>query len=187
MFILYVRLVFVNNKKQVMKRMVFAFAVMMISVMTMGQKNGIDAFFARYEGLDGFTTVDISGDLFSLLADVSEDPELKETELDISSVKVLSVNEEYDKGTINFFEELRSTIEGGGYEELMMVKDSGNDVRIIVKTKGKIINELLIVSGGRNNAMVQIKGRFEKKELAKLSHANIEGVSYLEELENDAN
>lgn len=167
--------------------MVFAFAVMLISVSSMGQKNGIDSFFARYEGRDGFTTVDISGNLFKLLADTSEDPELKEVDLDVSSVRVLSVNKEYNSESINFFEELRNTIERGGYEELMMVKNTGNDVRIMVKTTGKVINELLIVSGGKDNAMVQIKGHFEKKDLVKLSKVNIEGVSYLEELEGEVN
>lgn len=167
--------------------MVFAFSVMLISVCSMGQKNGIDSFFARYEGRDGFTTVDISGNLFKLLADTSEDPELKEVDLDVSSVKVLSVNKEYNSEPINFFEELRNTIERGGYEELMMVKNTGNDVRIMVKTTGRVINELLIVSGGKDNAMVQIKGHFEKKDLVKLSKVNIEGVSYLEELEGEVN
>ncbi len=187
MFLKQIRLVCINTKIQVMKRMVFVFSVMLISACSMGQKNGIDAFFARYEGREGFTTVNISGDLFSLFADVSEDPELKEINLEISSVRVLSINDEFDNGTINFYDELKNTMEKGDYEELMMVKDSGNDVRIMVKTSGRIINELLIVTGGKDNAMVQIKGRFEKKELAKLSHANIEGVSYLEELEADVN
>jgi len=170
-----------------MKRMVFAFAVMLISACAMGQRNGIDAFFERYAGQEGFTTVNISGNLFNLLKDNSEDPEIKEISLDVSSVRILSVNEENENGNLNFAKELKNSVDRGGYEELMVIKDSKNDVRIMVKTSGKIIKELLVLSGGKDNALIQVKGRFEKNDLKKLSHTNIDGLSYLEELEEEGN
>jgi hypothetical protein len=187
MFSLQSRLVNEINKKQVMKRMVFAFSIMLISACAMGQRNDIDTFFERYAGLDGYTTVNISGNLFNLFSDNENNSETKKITLDISSVRILSVNEEYENGSINFVKELENSVERGGYEELMIVKDSQNDVRIMVKTRGRIINELLILTGGKDNALVQIKGHFEKKDLITLSHADINGVSYLEKLEDDVN
>jgi len=182
-----IRLVCINTKIQVMKRMVFAFSIMLLSACAMGQRNDIDTFFERYAGQDGYSTVNISGNLFSLFSDTENESEEKEISLDITSVRILSVNEDYEDGSVNFVKELKNTIDRGGYEELMIVKDSGNDVRIMVKTRGRIINELLILTGGKDNALVQIKGSFEKKDLVKLSHADIDGVSYLEKLEDDVN
>jgi len=169
-----------------MKRMVFAFAVLLISASTtMGQKNGIDAFFTRYEGKEGFTTVNISGNLFNLFANTSENDVEQEVSIDVSSVRILSINDENVTGRINFMDELKNSIDRGGYEELMIVKNAENDVRVMVKTSGRMIRELLVISGGRDNALVQVKGSFERKDIRKLANGGVDNLKVLEELEED--
>lgn len=168
--------------------MVFAFTTMLLFACTaFGQRNGIDAFFSRYEGKDGFTTVNISGNLFNLFADSVKDSGGKEISLDVSLVRILNVNDENVTGRINFMEELRNSIEKGGYEELMMVKNAEDDVRVLVKTSGRIIKELLVVSGGKDNTLIQVKGSFKKNDLKKLANSNIDGLKYLDELEEEGN
>jgi|WetSurMetagenome_2_1015567.scaffolds.fasta_scaffold00343_19 hypothetical protein len=188
MFFHDVRLVNENIKKQVMKRMVFAFAVMLISVTAvMGQRNGIDAFFNRYEGKEGFTTVNISGNLFKLFADTSDSVRNENVSIEISSVRILSINDENITGRINFMEELKNSVDKGGYDELMIVKNAENDVRVMVKTSGRLIKELLVISGGKDNALVQVKGSFEKKDLKKLANGNVDNLKVLEGLEENGN
>jgi hypothetical protein len=168
--------------------MVFAFTIMLLSACSsMGQKNGIDSFFSRYEGKEGFTTVNLRGNLFNLFASTSDSDTVKDVALEISSVRILSINDENVTGRINFMEELKKSIERGGYEELMMVKNAENDVRVMVKTSGRLIKELLVISGGRDNALVQVKGSFEKKDLKKLADGSVDNLKVLEGLEDYEN
>ena len=188
MFLCHTRLVTGNFKKQVMKRMVFALTVLVLPLCTAAcQKNGIDNFFNSYQGKEGFTTVNLSGDLFSLIADTSDDEKSGEISMDISSVRILSINEDNNTGGINFMEELKRSINRGGYEELMMVKNSKNDVRVLIKSSGRKVKELLVISGGKDNALIQIKGNFEKKDIRKLADSNIESLRCLDSLEEDGN
>jgi len=171
-----------------MKRMVFAFAVTLISASTtLCQKNGIDAFFNRYEGKEGFTTVNLSGNLFNLFANTSENEVEQELSIEVSSVRILSINDENVTGRINFMDELRNSVDRGGYEELMVVKNAENDVRVMVKTSGRLIRELLVISGGRDNALVQVKGSFERKDIKKLANGSVDNLKVLEKLEEDEN
>jgi len=171
-----------------MKRMVFAFAVTLISASTtLCQKNGIDAFFNRYEGKEGFTTVNLSGNLFNLFANPSVDDGEKEISIEVSSVRILSINDENVTGQINFMNELRKSVDRGGYEELMMVKNAENDVRVMVKTSGRMIRELLVISGGKDNALVQVKGNFERKDIRKLANGSVDNLKVLDSLEEDEN
>ena len=175
-------------KKQVMKRMVFALTVILLPLFTAtGQKNGIDTFFNNYQGKEGFTTVNLSGNLFSLFADSTVEGKTEDISLDISSVRILSINEDNNTGGINFMEELKRSIDKGGYEELMTVKNSKDDVRVLIKSSGRKVKELLVVSGGKDNALIQIKGNFEKKDIKKLADSNIESLRSLDSLEDEGN
>ncbi|MEA1898126.1 MAG: DUF4252 domain-containing protein, partial [Bacteroidota bacterium] len=99
----------------------------------------------------------------------------------IESVKVLAVeDEELIKG-LNFYDEIMKSLNIEDYEELMTVKQSDQDVKILVKQTGNIIQELLIVVGGEDNAMVCIKGNIQLKDLSGLSDGfSMDGLEALE-------
>ena len=44
------------------------------------------------------------------------------------------------------------------YEEFMRVKESDQDLRMLVRTEGKRFKEFLLIAGGEDNAVIQIKG-----------------------------
>jgi len=57
----------------------------------------------------------------------------------------------------------------------------------MVKTSGRLIRELLVISGGRDNALVQVKGSFERKDIKKLANGSVDNLKVLEKLEEDEN
>jgi len=168
-----------------MKRMVLVFALALVSIAISAQRDRLDDFFSRYSGAEGFTTVTINGDLFSLIAKFdNEDEDLNKMADKITSIRIISTEKEIPHPDVNFYVELRDEIRRGGYEEMMTVKDPDNDVLVLVRTSGETIRELLLIASGKNQTVIQIKGLLHERDLDSLSRSHIEGLEYLEELEN---
>jgi hypothetical protein len=51
----------------------------------------------------------------------------------------------------------------------MRVKDSDQDLRMLVRTEGNKLKEFLMISGGEDNAIIQIKGNLTYDDAKKLS------------------
>ena len=64
----------------------------------------------------------------------------------------------------NFYDMVLRDINRRNYEEFMSVKKSENDLRMYVRSDGDIIKELLLISGGEDNFIIQLKGRITIKE-----------------------
>ena len=60
-------------------------------------------------------------------------------------------------------------IDLGRYEEFMRVKDTDQDLRMLVRSEGKRFKEFLPIAGGADNALIQIKGDITFEEAQKLS------------------
>ena len=71
------------------------------------------------------------------------------------------------------------------YEELMVVKKKGQDVKFYVLKNGQKISELLMIVGGvDDNALISIQGDIDLKTISKLSKTmKIEGMENLEEID----
>ena len=75
----------------------------------------------------------------------------------------------------------------GKYEELMVVKKKGQDVKFYILKEGKKISELLMIVGGdEDNALISIQGDIDLKTISKLSKTmNIDGMENLEEIDEE--
>ena len=161
--------------------------LIIISLSTFAQKNPVDKLFEKYGGKDGFTTVYISSKMFSLISDINTgDEEFNETMNKIESIKILTTEDDslVDPG-INFYKEIMNELSLDEYEELMVVKEKDQDIKFLVKEKGNIIVELLLVIGGEgNNALISIRGNIDLKTISKLSKSlNVEGLDELERID----
>jgi len=166
-----------------MKRMVLLISLISLSGILCAQKDMMDNFFNRYSGEEGFTTVTINGDLLGFLSKIDDDPDLDRIANKVTGIRIISTEKETPHRDVNFYAELRDDIRKGGYEELMTVKDSDDDVVIMVKTSGRTIREVLLVASGKNQTVIQIKGSLNEEDLDHLSRSHIDGLEYLEELE----
>jgi hypothetical protein len=76
--------------------------------------------------------------------------------------------EDHSDKNVNFYNELIANIPVKDYQELMTVKEKGQDVKFLVKQSGGFIYELLMIVGGEDNALISITGKINPKNLAKM-------------------
>ena len=134
-----------------------------------GQKS-IDALFEKYAGKDGFTTVTIDGNLLKLAKCFSNDEEDNDNQMsaNISEIRILTQDDENLK-VENFYDMVMKDIDLKKYEEFMRVKESDQDLRMLVCTDGNRFKEFLLIAGGEDNAVIQIKGDLSFNDAKKLS------------------
>lgn len=149
-----------------------------------------DALFDKYSQKDGFTSVYITQQMFSLFADIDEegdDEGFLDLVKNLTCIKIISFEDTTGalSKSVNFYDEIVNSTTAQKYEELMVVKKDNQDIKFLIRKNGKIINELLMVVGGNEeNAMISIQGNIDLKTISKLSKAmSIEGMENLEEID----
>jgi hypothetical protein len=145
----------------------FLSVVIMISTVTVYSQKSIDALFDKYAGKDGFTTVTLNGSLLKLLACSDEDDE-STMPADVTEIRILTQEDENIK-VENFYDLVIRDIDLSKYEEFMRVKETDQDVRMLVRAEGKNFKEFLLIAGGDDNALIQIKGNMSFDEAKKFS------------------
>lgn len=157
----------VNLKIYAMKKLLlFIIFTALVNILS-GQKS-IDALFDRYSGKDGFVTVTCNGNLLKLLACLDEDMENNPLPADISEIRILA-QEDKDVHVDNFYELVKKDIRFNDYEEFMRVKEADQDLRMLVRTEGNKFREFLLIAGGEDNVVIQIKGSMTFREARKFS------------------
>jgi hypothetical protein len=78
-------------------------------------------------------------------------------------------------------------LQTSGYSELMVVKQSNEDVKFLAMKKGDKIGELLlIISGEKEAGFISITGTIDMNTIGKLSKTmNFEGMDKLEKLDEE--
>jgi hypothetical protein len=142
-----------------------ALGILMLSALmsvVYGQRS-IDRLFDRYANNEGFVTFTISGNLLNLLK--LHDDEWKENAWPdkITEIRIL-VQEDKNKDIRNFYDLVRRDLDTRDYEEFMSVKETDQDLRMLVRIDGDIIKEFLLVGGGEDNFIIQAKGRITVRE-----------------------
>jgi hypothetical protein len=161
------------------KLILFSTALCLVTLLN-AQTNAIDEFFDKYSEKEGFTTVTISSKLLSLFT--GKKSEGSDIINRLTSIRILSVEDSLLNQNINFYKELTKKLDISAYEELMVVREGPNVTKFLVKQKGDIISELLVITGGPgDNTLISIKGDLDLKSLSELSDET--GIDELKDLE----
>ena len=155
-----------------MKTRFLIIAMLLISFSAAAQTNAIDAMFEKYSGKEGVTTVYISSKMFSLIARADlDDDELEDLMGRLKSIRILTVEDSLMNRKVNFYKELQKSLDFSAYEELMVVQDGKQDLKFLIKEKGKRIEELLMIGGGEDggNVLLSIKGDLDLKNISDIS------------------
>jgi hypothetical protein len=148
---------------------ILLFAVLLISGTIVSGQKSIDALFDRYGGKDGFTTVTINGNLLKLARCLDDDKDVDDMLPDnLTTIRILAQDDESMK-VDNFYDLVMKDINLDGYDEFMRVKNSENNMRMLVKVDGDRFKEFLLIIGGEDNALIQIKGDMSLKDAKKFS------------------
>jgi len=168
-----------------MKKILLTITTLLMTLIVQAQSNAIDDLFNKYGEKQGFTVVTISGRMFSMFAEM--DTENKEADNVISklkSIRILSVEDSLLNKNLNFYNELSKKLNLSVYEELMVVKEGGNITKFLIRQTGKIINELLVITGGPGgNSLISINGEFNLKNISDISKSvGIEELKGLDQI-----
>ena len=154
--------------------------------MVFAQKDLVSAVFDKYAGVEGFTIVNVTGDMLKLITQA--EAELRDTTFTstLSEVRILALEKDCDKPVaINLRAELYDKLDKSVYKEMLSVKQEGEDIVILVKELNGRIAELLIIAGGQNeNALIQVKGDMLLSEMAGMAGKyQMKGFEQLKKLE----
>jgi hypothetical protein len=150
------------------------------------QTNAVDEMFNKYSEKQGFTVVSISGKMFSMFANLDEEKKDADNVISkLKSIRILSVEDSLLNKNLNFYSELSKKLDLSVYEELMLVKEGPDITRFLIKQKGNVISELLVITGGPGgNSLISIKGDLNLKNISDLSKSvGIEELKSLDKIE----
>ena len=167
-----------------MKKLVFVITLLSITSLAFGQQV-VTKYKDKYEGDETFTKVSVSSKMFSLFSEMEGSEEDEQLFYDITSklkgMKVVASEKVSNPKAL--YDGAISDVNKAGFEELMTVKDAEENVKISIREKGGVIEELIMVAGGKEKfAMVSIYGEIDLKQISKL--ASLMRVNQLKYLEN---
>ena len=167
-----------------MKYTKWIIAILTIACFSFGQlaaqtSSAIDKYFKQYVDDDRFTVVYISPTLSQTFKnldvdgiDFGDDEEaeaIMEIAKNLEGLRILTTEE----NAAEFYKEAKSKIDTKEYEVLLTVKEKdGDNVEFLVKREGeKVINELLLLAGGDEFALISFVGKIDLDQISKLANA----------------
>ncbi|HUX59058.1 MAG TPA: DUF4252 domain-containing protein [Bacteroidales bacterium] len=167
-----------------MKKLLLSITALCLTLIIQAQSNPVDELFNKYSEREGFTVVSMSGRMFSMFSEMDSDNKDADNVISrLKSIRILSVEDSLLNKNLNFYSELGKKLDFSVYEELMVVKEGRDITKFLIKQKGNLISELLVITGGPGgNSLISIRGDFNLKNISDLSK-NI-GIEELGALEN---
>lgn len=154
-----------------------------------------DDLFDKYGAKDGFTTVHVTKELFSLFAEISQesdDAEVQDINKVVSGLEYIRIlmydsSDSLNKGVLDDFKNDLNSVKLKDFTELMTVKEGNEMVKFMIRKDGNKIKELLLLINQPDEAgFISIKGNIDLKSIAKLSKSmNINGLDQLQKLEKE--
>jgi hypothetical protein len=176
-------------KKSIVTLMTVA-AIFMANVLT--AQTAIDGLYKKYAGQEGFTSINISPEMYGLISgfdmnDSSESAqEVQSVVEQLSGLKMLVY--EPKKGQTNeaFLDEIRTLSKVKGYTEMMSVDSEDEVVKFLAKKgeDGRISEMLMIVLDGSEAVVMSMTGSLDMKSISQISSSlDIEIPEDVEEIE----
>lgn len=157
------------------------------SVFAFGQGAVVSKYFDRFQEDETFTKVSVSSKMFSLFTEMEGNTEEEKEFLDvIGKLKGMkAVTSESVANPKGLYDEAIKDVEKAGYEELMTVTDAEENVKISIKDKNGVIEELILVVGGKEKfALMSLYGEIDLKQVSKLaSMMRMSEMKYLKEID----
>jgi hypothetical protein len=151
-----------------MKKLLFVIITLATAISCSGQKS-IDRLFESYSDRDNFVTFHMGGNLLKFIVACDDDNDDGDRlPQEINEIRIIAQKDTEEK-IPGFYNSVMRDLNLNDYEEFMRVKSSDENMIMLVKGDGKVFREFLMVSGGKNNVVIQIKGSLSYDEAKKLS------------------
>ena len=169
-----------------MKKVLFGISALLFCSMTFAQKDLISTVFDKYAGIEGITMVNVTGDMLKLVTDAEQERRDTVFSSRLSEIRILALEKDCDKPVaLDLRAEVYDKLDKSVYKEMISIKQTDEDVVILVKEANGRIAELLIIAGGsKENALIQIKGDMLLSEMADMAGKyQMKGFDHLKKLE----
>lgn len=175
-------------KKRIIKSLILV--LVMFPLILSAQSSSIDKLFEKYSGQDGFTSVNISKSMFAFFAKMEgiEDKDFNEMQSvidNLNGLKILTCDSRNPERLENFRNGVTKILNDKNFEELMVMKESGKEVKFMIKNEGDDIVELLLIANEDNEvAVISFFGLIDLQAISKLSKTvKINGMDHLDGLD----
>lgn len=175
---------------------IIMFVMALLPQMTSAQ-TAIDHLYEKYAGKPGFTSINISPQMFQLFSGINSSDSSPQAQKALDAMKQLKglkmlVYEPKDSTKVQaFYNEIKRTIPAKKYMELMSV-DNGSDNKINFLASqdknGKIRELLMIIHGSDETMIMSLTGLIDLKTISEISKSlNVQGMSDLQKLNEGKN
>ncbi len=135
---------------------------------SLGAQRPVDAVFERYSDRDGYVTIRLDGNLLEFSGLFEEEYGDDGLSGEITEIRILA-RENRDNDRADNRNDLTDEVSTRGYEEFMSIREADSDFRVLVKSRGRTLSELLVLAGGRDNLIVRVKGNISKRDARRIS------------------
>ena len=123
----------------------------------MQQQNTIDALFKNFSKEKNITHIKLGG-LIMTFARAFTDTK------GVTGVEVFSFNE-CDNQVKDKLNVAIKNLKDSAYETLVSTTQDGENTKVLVKLKEEYINEIVVITGGKDPAFVRIKGKIRPDDI----------------------
>ena len=176
-----------------MKKLVITLAIIVYATANaMYAQTAIDDLYHKYAGEKGFTSINISPEMFGFLSsldmnDSSDKAQETQEVLDqLSGLKMLVYEPEGGATNEAFLKEVKSLSKAKGYTEMMSVDSEDEVVKFLAKKgpDGKVLELLMIVFDEKEAVVMSMTGNLDMKTISEISKSlDIDGMENLEKIE----
>jgi len=154
-------------------------------------QTAIDGLYSKYAGKANFTSINISPEMFQMLAGLNmkdssgEAKQAQDAIKQIKGLKMLVYEPKDSLKALDFYRIIKKSIPIDGYKELMTVDGHDGKVKFLANQdrNGKIKELLMIVSGSKETMIMSLTGLIDMKTISEISKSvNIQGMSDLQKL-----
>lgn len=160
------------------------FALLFFSALA--QEDAIAKHFDSYIQDSRFKTVYVSPKMFDVIAtsDIDQmDPEVRSLIKNLRGLRVIQME---GQSGMTMYKEAGQKLTAAKYDELMTLKENGEQIRFYTMGPGKKVQELLLmVAGPKRFLMLTMVGDIDLNAVAKLSKSlNLQGADYLDKVKS---
>ncbi len=164
-----------------MKKIVIQFLIAVVAILpsTLSAQTVVDNLYNKYSGKEGFTSINISPDMFEMLAgmnmnDSSKDAKKAQDAMkQLKSLKMLVYEPKDSTKTVDFYQEIKNKLPKGMFKHLMTVDSEDGKIRFLAQQgkDGKVKEFLMFVSGHGESVFMSLTGSIDMSTISEIGNA----------------
>jgi len=176
-----------------------AMLVFLLTPLFLNAQSPIDKVFEKYASQEGFTTVNVSKEMFQMIIQMGKGDakdtsmvEMKKMMEQLNNLKVLTFNFDSTKvvKAVAVYNEFAGVFPAGTYKELMTINEGRENIKFMTKqdAAGKISEMVMLMKNKTEVAVLSLTGNIDLSTISKLSKGmNFHGLEGLKKMGNPHN